>query len=56
VSVTFGPSGQAVAARVDGGPFVGTAAGGCIARALQSATVRGFDGGPVTVHGSVQVR
>jgi hypothetical protein len=56
VSVTFAPSGRVTTATVDGGPFVGTAVGGCIARALRSATVGPFDGAPVTVHSSVGLR
>jgi hypothetical protein len=56
VSVTFAPSGRVTTATVDGGPFVGTSAGGCIARALRSASVAPFDGSPVTVHSSVRVR
>jgi hypothetical protein len=56
VSVTFAPSGRVTTATVDGGPFVGTAVGGCIARALRSASVGPFDGAPVTVHSSVRVR
>lgn len=56
VSVTFAPSGRVTTATVDGGPFAGTAVGGCIARALRSATVAPFEGGPVTVHSSVRVR
>ncbi len=56
VSVTFAPSGRVTTATVDGGPFVGTAVGGCIARALRSASVGPFDGAPVTVRSSVRVR
>jgi hypothetical protein len=56
VSVTFAPSGRVTTATVDGGPFVGTAVGGCIARALRGATVAPFDGAPVTVHSSVRIR
>ncbi|MEP7119530.1 MAG: hypothetical protein ABJE95_01420 [Byssovorax sp.] len=56
VSVTFAPSGRVTTATVDGGPFVGTAVGGCIARALRGATVARFDGAPVTVHSSVRIR
>jgi hypothetical protein len=55
VSVTYAPSGRVTAARVDGGPFVGTSAGSCIARTLRTATIAPFDGPPVTVHGSVRV-
>ena len=56
VSVTFAPSGRVTTATVDGGPFVGTTVGGCIAGALRSASVAPFDGAPVTVHSSVRVR
>jgi hypothetical protein len=56
VSVTFAPSGRVTTATVDGGPFAGTAIGGCIARALRSASVGQFDGTPVTVHSSVRIR
>lgn len=56
VSVTFAPSGRVTTATVDGGPFVGTSVGGCIARALRGATVAPFDGAPVTVHSSVRIR
>ncbi len=56
VSVTFAPSGRVTTATVDGGPFAGTAVGGCIARALRSAKVAPFDGAPVTVHTSMRAR
>ena len=56
VSVTFAPSGRVTTATVDGGPFVGTAVGGCIARALRSASVAPFEGAPVTVHTSAHIR
>ncbi len=56
VSVTFAPSGRVTTATVDGGPFAGTAVGGCIARALRSASVAPFEGAPVTVHSSVRIR
>jgi hypothetical protein len=56
VSVTFAPSGRVTTATVDGGPFAGTAVGGCIARALRGASVGPFEGAPVTVHSSVRIR
>jgi len=56
VSVTFAPSGRVTTATVDGGPFAGTAVGGCIARALRGASVAPFEGSPVTVHSSVRIR
>jgi hypothetical protein len=56
VSVTFAPSGRVTSAKVTGGPFQGTAAGGCVARALRDAWVRPFAGEAVTVNASVRVR
>lgn len=56
VSVTFAPSGRVTTSTVNGGPYAGTTTGGCIARALRSASVAPFDGAPVTVHSSVSFR
>ena len=56
VSVTFAPSGRVTTSTVNGGPFAGTTTGGCIARALRGASIAPFDGGPVTIHGSVSFR
>lgn len=56
VSVTFASSGRVTSSTVNGGPFAGTTTGGCIARALRSASVAPFEGGPVTVHSSVSFR
>ena len=55
VSVTFAPSGRVTVATVDGGPFLGTSVGSCIARTLRTAAVTPFDGPPVTVHSSVRI-
>lgn len=56
VSVTFAPSGRVTSSQLVGGPFVGSAAGGCIARAFRSAHVPAFEGDPVTVQKSVDLR
>lgn len=56
VSVTFAPSGRVTSSTVNSGPFAGTTTGGCIARALRSASVAPFEGAPVTVHSSVSFR
>ena len=56
VSVTFAPSGRVTSSTVNGRPFAGTTTGGCIARALRSASVAPFEGAPVTVHSSVSFR
>jgi hypothetical protein len=55
VRVIFAPSGAVTSAAVSGGPFVGTRVGICIATALRSATVRPFDGDPVTVDTSIRL-
>jgi hypothetical protein len=55
VSVTFASSGHVTSARIDGGPFVSTATGGCIARSLRGITVHAFDGDPITLHGTIRV-
>jgi hypothetical protein len=49
VSVTFAPSGSAVRARVNAGPLLGTAEGGCVVAALRGARVPAFEGEPVAV-------
>lgn len=54
VAVTFAPSGRVTQATVEGPPFAGTPAGGCIARRARAASVPAFPGGPVTVHKSVR--
>jgi hypothetical protein len=56
VSVTFAPSGRVTSARVDGPPFGGTPAGGCIATAFRSATVPPFGGSSITVRKTVSLR
>ena len=56
VSVTFAPSGRVTNSQVIGGPYIGSAAGGCIARAFRSAQVPAFDGDPVTVQKAVDLR
>jgi len=40
------------AAVVESGPFVGTAAGGCVASKFRTAKVPAFAGDPITVHKS----
>ncbi|MCA9584271.1 MAG: hypothetical protein KC657_02830, partial [Myxococcales bacterium] len=49
VTVTFAPNGSVASAAVDGGPFPGTAVGGCIAGRYRGARVPAFSGGPVRV-------
>jgi hypothetical protein len=56
VSVTFAPSGRVTSARINGGPLVGTPAGGCLAAALRGASVPAFAGEAVTVNTSVRLR
>jgi len=56
VKVTFAPSGRVTTALLSGGPFLGTTEGSCIARALRTARVGAFEGGPVTVTRTVRVR
>jgi hypothetical protein len=56
VQVTFAPSGHATSAAVIGGPFLGTATGSCIARALSAARVPPFDAPPVSASTSVHLR
>ncbi len=52
VAVTFAPTGNVTAAVIESGPFVGTAAGGCVASKFRSARVPAFAGDPITVHKS----
>lgn len=54
LAVTFAPSGRVTQAMVEGPPFAGTSAGGCIATKARSASVPPFQGGVVTVHKSVR--
>jgi hypothetical protein len=49
VSVVFDPDGTVSSATVDQPPFVGTAAGGCVARKFRGATLPAFIGNPVRV-------
>lgn len=52
VAVTFAPSGRVTQAVVEGAPYAGTPAGGCIAAKARTATVPAFSGAPVTVRRS----
>ncbi|MEO7327066.1 MAG: hypothetical protein ABI193_00705 [Minicystis sp.] len=54
--VTFSPSGRVTSAVIEGGSFVGTSVGGCIATALRSAHVEAFQGSPVAVSMTIRVR
>jgi|HubBroStandDraft_6_1064221.scaffolds.fasta_scaffold120271_3 hypothetical protein len=56
VRVTFAPSGRVEGATVTGGPYVGTAARGCIVRMLRAAQVAPFEGSPVSVSTSIRLR
>jgi hypothetical protein len=49
VTITFSPDGTVASARVDSGPFSGTAAGGCIAGKYRAARVPRFGGAAVRV-------
>lgn len=49
VTVTFAPDGSVQSAVVDGGPYPGTAVGGCIAGKYRGARVPAFSGAPVRV-------
>lgn len=49
VTVIFDPSGKVRSAVVDEGPLVGTEAGACVARAIESAKIRPFGGVPVRI-------
>jgi len=53
VAVTFAPSGQVTTAVIESGPFVGTAAGSCVASKFRSARVPPFSGDAVLVRKSV---
>jgi hypothetical protein len=53
IAVTFAPSGQATNAIIESGPFVGTAAGTCVASKFKAARVPPFSGDAVQVHKSV---
>ncbi len=55
VRVTFSTSGRATGASVEGGAFVGTATGACIARALRGAHVHAFEGDEVAVTTTVHL-
>jgi hypothetical protein len=51
VAVTFAPSGKVTSAIIESGPFVGTAAGGCVASKFRNLQVPPFTSeDPVTVH------
>lgn len=53
IAVTFAPSGQATNAIIESGPFVGTAAGTCVASKFKGARVPPFSGDSVQVHKTV---
>jgi predicted Zn finger-like uncharacterized protein len=53
IAVTFAPSGQATNAVIESGPFVGTAAGTCVASKFRTVRVPAFSGEPVQVHKSI---
>jgi outer membrane biosynthesis protein TonB len=53
VAVTFSPAGNVTAAVIESGPFVGTAAGGCVASKFKTVRVPAFTGDPITVHKSI---
>ncbi|MCL2724358.1 MAG: zinc-ribbon domain-containing protein [Polyangiaceae bacterium] len=55
VIVTFNPDGTVGTAVVDGGPFPGTAVGGCVAGKFRSAHVPAFAGGPQPVGKSFSI-
>lgn len=55
VTITFAPSGRATSARVDGPPFAGTTAGGCVARKFGAAVVPPFTGADITVGKSFEI-
>jgi predicted Zn finger-like uncharacterized protein len=51
VAVTFAPSGKVTSAVIESGPFVGTAAGGCVVSKFRNLHVPPFTSDePVTVH------
>jgi hypothetical protein len=49
VTVTFAPGGNASAATVDKGPWLGTPVAKCLAKEFKKAKVPAFKGDPVTV-------
>jgi hypothetical protein len=53
IAVTFAPAGNVTSAVVESGPFVGTAAGGCVASKFKTVRVPAFTGDPITVHKSI---
>jgi hypothetical protein len=53
IAVTFAPNGQATNAVIESGPFVGTAAGTCVASKFRTARVPAFTGDAVQVHKSI---
>lgn len=50
VQIVFAPSGRVTLANVTGGPFEGTPAALCIARAMRAVHVSPYDGAPTTVN------
>ena len=55
VRITFAPSGQAIAADVDGPPFAGTDVGRCVAEKYKSAHVAPFTGNNLNVGRSFRI-
>ena len=55
IAITYDRSGRATHVDVDGGPFVGTAQGACIARSRRGVSVPAFQGSPVTVRRSFRI-
>lgn len=55
IAITFEHSGRATQVDVDGGPFVGTAQGACIARIMRGVSAPAFQGAPVTVRRSFRI-
>jgi hypothetical protein len=53
VAVTFAPTGHVSNAVIESGPFVGTAAGSCVASKFRSAKVPPFSGDSVLVRKSI---
>jgi hypothetical protein len=53
VAVTFAPTGHVSNAVIESGPFVGTAAGSCVASKFRAAKVPPFSGDAVLVRKSV---
>jgi hypothetical protein len=53
--ITFAPSGNVQSVEIDGGPFPGTAVGGCVAGKFRGAHISPFSGGPVTVGKSFSI-